>query len=333
MSSYTFRRATLADKPALLEFLNTHWGARHPLVNLPDYFTYYYQDGDPQRQELNFALCLAGEQLAAVCGFIPTSQTGEEIWISIWCADRKAKGSGLELMAQMLPLTGAARMSCNNIRPGTIPFYEFLGYTGGRIDHYYRLAPRDSYRLARVADPAFPPVGGSGQLRPFAGFEELKTAYTPPAAGGCHPAKDLWYLQRRYFNYPRQRYLAYGGFFGGRCPLLFFLRRAEACGSAALRLVDLVGDLSLLPQFGAAIDRLLQAQQAEYIDCYCWGPDPRLMARAGFTPRPAGSDDIIPHYLDPPLIENVEYYFFTSDPKDYLLFRADGDQDRPNLPC
>ena len=39
MSGYHFRRAAAADRGAIIEFMNLHWGARHPLVNLPDYFT------------------------------------------------------------------------------------------------------------------------------------------------------------------------------------------------------------------------------------------------------------------------------------------------------
>ena len=91
MSGYRFRRAAAADRGAIIEFMNLHWGSRHPLVNLPDYFTYYYQNGDPDSELLNFALCLEDERIAALCGFIPSSRDGREIWVSIWCADKKAQ--------------------------------------------------------------------------------------------------------------------------------------------------------------------------------------------------------------------------------------------------
>ena len=29
--------------------------------------------------------------------------------------------------------------------------------------------------------------------------------------------------------------------------------------------------------------------------------------------------------------ENTEYCYFTSDPDGFMLFKADGDQDRPNI--
>lgn len=331
MSGYSFRRAVSSDRAAIVQFMNLHWGSRHPLINLPDYFTYYYQNGDPTAELLNFALCLEDEKIAAVCGFIPSSQNGREIWISIWCADKKAKGSGLELMAQMPALTGAKRMSCNNIRPNTIPFYEFLGYTGARMGHFYRLGRRGEYRVARIADRAILPVSGDGVLRRFKTFEDLKKHFVPPMT--AHPYKDLWYLERRYFHYPRQDYLVYGGFAERGCPLLFCLRQVPVNGTCVLRLVDLVGDFALLPRFGRALDGLLAEMDAEYMDCYCWGIPAPTMAAAGLCERNENSVNIIPHYLTPPLIQNVEYYLFTSDPQGFVMFRADGDQDRPNIEC
>ena len=52
---------------------------------------------------------------------------------------------------------------------------------------------------------------------------------------------------------------------------------------------------------------------------------------AGFTERVEGDGCIIPNYLTPPVHENTEYYYFTNKPENFVLFKADGDQDRPNL--
>ena len=49
------------------------------------------------------------------------------------------------------------------------------------------------------------------------------------------------------------------------------------------------------------------------------------------TPRLEGDGSVIPNYLTPPLLENTEYYYFTNKPENFVLFKADGDQDRPNL--
>lgn len=331
MSSYHFRLATLQDKSAIVDFMNTHWGSRHPLINLPDFFCYYYQDGETDREALNFALCLhdSGE-IAALCGFLPSSEERDQLWVSIWCADKKAKGSGLELMNQIPKLTRAKLLSCNNIRPNTIPFYEFLGYTGAKMRHWYRLGTVPC-RLAKPASLTRLPVLGDGVLRRFSTEAEMEAAFCPPEY--AKPYKDNWYLARRFFHYPRQEYLIYGGMLDGVCRMLFCLRKVEVNGAVVLRLCDVIGRPALLPHFGEALDRLIEESHAEYLDCYCYGLPEETLSAAGFTERTELEGSVIPHYLTPPLIENVDFYLFTSDPEGFVMFRADGDQDRPNTPC
>ena len=70
---------------------------------------------------------------------------------------------------------------------------------------------------------------------------------------------------------------------------------------------------------------------AEYMDCYNAGIPADVWLAAGFTERVEGDGCIIPNYLTPPVHENTEYYYFTNKPESFVLFKADGDQDRPNL--
>ena len=98
-----------------------------------------------------------------------------------------------------------------------------------------------------------------------------------------------------------------------------------------LRIVDYIGDPELLPELGAALDALLKETGAEYADCYNVGIRPELWAEAGFRERTPEDPSVIPNYLTPPLYENTEYYYFTNKPEGFVLFKADGDQDRPNL--
>lgn len=90
-------------------------------------------------------------QLAAVAGYILANRSSRpDVWVSVWCARKGCNGIGLELMAALPGLTGARVLACNNIRPKTMAFYRFLGWSADRMDHYYRLAPRAEYRLARA---------------------------------------------------------------------------------------------------------------------------------------------------------------------------------------
>ena len=98
-----------------------------------------------------------------------------------------------------------------------------------------------------------------------------------------------------------------------------------------LRIVDFIGDPDVLPEAGNALDALLRETGAEYADCYNVGISPEIWKAAGFRERTKDDPSVIPNYLTPPLYENTEYYYFTNKPDRFVLFKADGDQDRPNL--
>ena len=332
MQDYTFRLATAGDKPAIFSFIETHWDLRTPLIHHPDMFRYYYENEDGS---LRFALAEQQGKIVALAGYIPANASPTpDIWVSIWVADKTAKGSGLELMAAIPALTNCRTMACNNIRPKTRAFYEFLGYSTGNLGHFYRLAPRETYQLAKVENPCILPVTGKAALRQLYTPQALQqSGFTPPQT--ANPYKDIAYLSKRYFGYPHQQYNVFGAYAPDEStPFALLVSRCiPALSTKVLRIVEYCGNIALLPQLGQAIDALLQEENAEYADFYCAGISAHIMAETGFSLREEqDTQTILPNYLSPPLLENTNYYYFTSQPQNFTMFKADGDQDRPNLP-
>lgn len=330
-SEYTFRLAVEADRAAIITFMNDHWGELHPIVNLPDFFAYYYDSGNGS---LRFALAEQNGKLAAIAGFTPASQAEfPDIWVSLWVADKTAKGSGLELMAALPKLTGCRTLACNNIRPETRPFYEFLGYTTGRVGHFYRLADLPHYAVANIQHKNIPPVSGNATLQLLPTSAALRqSGFVPPA--DANPYKDMWHIERRYYAYPRQQHEVYGVILPGNAsPAALLATRTIAVEEACvLRISDFIGNPSLLPQVGAAIAYLMEEKHAEYAELYCAGIDAQTLHGAGFVERLEEDENILPNYLTPPLYKNIDFYYFTSEPQNFTLFKADGDQDRPHTP-
>lgn len=330
MQPYTFRLATKADRQAIIDFINTHWGEKHPLVNLPPFFDYYYL---ARNDGLHFAIAETGGEIAAIAGFVPASQSkNPDIWVSLWVADKKQSGAGLELMAALPGLTGSRRISCNNIRPKTRPFYEFLGYITGRVGHFYRLAEKPAYQIASVAHRQILPAGGRAALTLLPTPQTLHACgFVPPK--GHNPYKDLWYIERRYFHYPQGQYFVWAAALPGQSApaALLATRTTRLNGTAALRIVDYIGEAEFLPQLGGAIQQLMEAENAEYADIYCAGIPADILHKTGFCERDGQDENIIPTYLTPLALQNVDYYYFTNDPENFTLFKADGDQDRPNI--
>ena len=150
------------------------------------------------------------------------------------------------------------------------------------------------------------------------------------------PRKDTWYMRRRYFHYPHFQYDVWAARENGRLLAYAVTRTVSAQDTGCVpvvRLVDFVGEDAVLPRIGAALDAILHREKAEYMDCYNAGVPAAVWRAAGFVERLPDDGQIIPNYLTPPLRENTEYYYFTNKPENFVMFKADGDQDRPNLPA
>ena len=308
-----------------MDFINANFDWKLPLVNLPEYFNFYYRSGEA----LQFALALDGSDLVAAAGYIRANNSeSPDIWVSVWVAKKGMNGVGLELMAALPELVGASVMACNNIRPKTMAFYRFLGWHAERMGHFYRLN-EGPHHLAKIVDDTVLPVGGDLQLQTVKGPEELAQLGMPPVMQA--PKKDIWYINRRYFDFPHLSYQVYTALENGS-PLCYLVCRVVDSGiGKVLRIVDFIGSVQLLPRLGLAIHSLICQAGAEYAECYCAGVAAEIMAAAGFCERKEGDKNILPNYLTPPLFENTDYYYFTNCPEIFVMFKADGDQDRPNL--
>lgn len=316
----------------MIDFINSHFDMRLPLINRPELYRHYYagRNGVPQ-----FVVAEQDGAYVSAAGYILANTSRQpDVWVSVWVAAKGHNGVGLELMNALPGLAGARVVACNNIRPNTCTFYRFLGWQAERLPHYYRLASRADYRLAIPQRATILPV------RPDLGLEKVESAADLFALGmppSPHtPAKDTWYMRRRYFHYPHFTYDVWAARENGRLLAYAVTRTVTAQDTdcvPVVRLVDFIGEDAVLPRIGAALDAVLRREKAEYMDCYNAGIPAEIWRAAGFCERLPEDGTVIPNYLTPPLRENTEYYYFTNKPEQFVMFKADGDQDRPNLPA
>ncbi len=317
----TFRLATWGEEGAIVDFVNAHFDMQLPLVNDPAFFKHYYCG-----ERLQFALAEQDGALVAVAGYILANESDTpDLWVSVWVAIAGAMGAGLELMNALPRLTGARVVACNNIRENTCAFYRFLGWTAERLPHYYRLSkaaragdcklfcPAQPCHTTQQTNTAQPCAGdqwspaphaethGVAQgdalpLQPVPDAATLAALGLPRRTGGAAqtPAKDVAYLQRRYFAYPYQTYDVWcvqeNGVLLAYCvtrTVQAFFAETPDQTIPVLRVVDFIGDASVLPRIGTALDAMMEAQGAEYTDCYCAGIPAETFAAAGFTERKA----------------------------------------------
>ena len=131
-------------------------------------------------------------------------------------------------------------------------------------------------------------------------------------------------MRRRYFHYPHFKYDVWAAQENGKL-LAYIVTRtvtAQETGCAAVvRLVDFIGEDSVLPRIGAALDAILNTR----VPSTWTATTPVSLQTSGWPPASPNASRAtaasIPNYLTPPVHENTEYYYFTNKPENFVLFK------------
>ena len=97
------------------------------------------------------------------------------------------------------------------------------------------------------------------------------------------PYKDEWYVTRRYFNHPINKYKVYGLSRDDSVEALLVLRIQQYGRSKVLRVIDYIGKRELLSGLREFFDT--QLKEYEYIDFYVLGFEEEYLKKAGFVLR------------------------------------------------
>lgn len=333
MDKVTIRRLADSELEEFRTFCESAWKSKHPLIHDEQLFEYYYRRDDGL---INFAVAKDDEtgEFLSVCGFIcASSSPTPDVWISFIVTKKGAPfGLGFKLLEQIRTLTSCRTIGCNNIRENTRNLYEFFGYYVGELAQYYRY--NDSlhkYTMCNIVSPDILSI-----LPSTLEFIELKSeseleCFNFEDFHENKPYKDSAYAKKRFFENRGLDYKIYAAKECGHAVALLVLRVVRHESSCVVRVVDFIGDTEYVSGCGQFLDRLMHELDAEFCDWYAFGVDKSAMASAGLSLRQKGDINIVPNYLNPPLMENTDYFFFTSDPSNYTMFKADGDQDRARL--
>ncbi len=329
----SIRRAKLKDIPTIMQFMEDHWLHGYALANNRAFFEWQFvHDG-----KVNIWIGIDDEigKLYAIQSFIvyryvDNPDLSGSVWLAIKSPDPTLAFNIQDaLWQEMKPRT----VPSPGLRPDAVKAFSLLGHTITKMDHYYRLADIENYKIALIKEKNIPPATNTGYcLAPIYTLEEVKNIIPERQLIESTPSKDYEYIQWRYFNHPIFEYeiwkitnpdsVAEG---------VLITRNEQANGAKSCKIVDFYGNPKLLGKITYALDCIIDDRHYEYIDIYSYGIPTDIYESAGLTMCDASSPNIIPNYFQPYSPQNSDIMLVKPDLPDTILFRGDSDQDKPRL--
>ncbi len=340
MSVIETRFATAQDRGALLSFIHDHWSATHVFCNAPDVFDWQYLQPDGR---FNMVLAQQGDTVLGVLGFIPMGRfdaaLGDgDVLLALWKVrdDIAPPGLGLRMLKLIQSQLKPRMIGAIGTSEMVGPLYRALGYTLDHLHHAAIFAEGGAARIASgVPDHAF--AAGSintGDCRLIAPTLADHDAVEMISASNT-PHKSLAYVQERYLNHPFYAYHTALVWQNTKPRALVVWRRVECNGSHILRIVDIIGDTDWLAHGQALFRPILAQSGAEYIDLMQLGTNDGVLQTGGWISPDWVDGLILPNYFAPFVAQNITitlaYRQFTPGARPVRLYRADSDQDRPNM--
>lgn len=323
------RFATKADIPAIMDFIDKNWKKGHILATDREIFDFQYVYGE----EVCFVLNVSekDQEILGVLGYIPYG-TGEErdIFTAIWMGGKGGFMQGTELILYLEQNGRCRDLFCVGLAGRVVSIMKYLRKQIRDFEHFYRLNPDiEEFHVAKIhTKPKMPEnVPSRATIRQVKDFEEVEEMLGR-VGKNRRPYKSPEFVKRRYFEHPEFTYDLYHIILGNMDGLLV-CRTQEALGKKVYRVIDLIGDLETIAYSGPVFEKKF-AQGYEYADCLVDGMEEELMNLAGFQLKTKEDGNIIPNYFEPFEQENIVIHNFMPKGQDVVMFKGDGDQDRPN---
>jgi hypothetical protein len=330
--------ASLNDVADIMSFINSEWKEGHILARDEVFFRYEHQI----KNQINFVISKDEYmKINGVLGFISSAlEDYSDICTVIWKVSKNSQNPilGIQLLQFLQKEKGVRTVLSVGINKKTIGIYKYLGMYTDSLNQFVMINKSiQEFKIAKVNElKDFDSISVSLDvnydiklikqeldLSDF-NFEEYKQNI---------PFKNKKYFSKRYFEHPIYQYSVYGAYFKNKLVGLIVTRVQSYNESKILRIVDFIGEEKCLLSFGNFFSELIVKKGYEYADFYCFGLHQDLLNNAGFYLIDLSKEDlIIPNYFYPYLLKNIPIYFFadTNKIESLRLFKADGDQDRPN---
>ncbi|MGM9571859.1 MAG: hypothetical protein ACI3ZR_06515 [bacterium] len=330
MEKYIIRYATKEDIPAIKQFIDINWKKNHILVRAEGLFEWQYISN-----KIDYVLGLDHKNnIQGMLGYISyDDKDGRDIATSMWKANPGTGFLGIKLLIYVMQNEKYRTLFSPGINIKTSGgIYKRMNISTGKMNQWYRLRKLPAYKIAKIKETDIPKIASLKHAKcvKYNSFKDFTNDFNHEkyVLKVSVPYKSLNYIKRRYFEHPFYTYLIYGAKIEEETQAVIILREQKYNDSKVIRFVDCIGNINTLTYVTNFLDEILQKTKSEYIDLYEKGVPESVLRNAGWT-KVNETKNIIPNYFSPYEQCNVEINYCTTD-ENIVLFRGDGDQDRPN---
>ena len=339
---YDIRFCRIDEFDELIEFIDTYWRKNHVFVLSKEMFDFQHLNLRDNRYDFIIAKHRESGEIHSALGFVTTQQFDENIkdvvvWPAIWKTrdDIKVKGLGVSLFYYLKEHVAIDSIAALGISEIALSIYKHWNFETGKIRHYilpnhklnnYYLCDNlnkiasvsmddDTLKLKEIDCDEYENIDASEEV-----FSDL------------NKYKSKKYYANRFFHHPIYKYVFYS-IGQDDVKAIMIARICGHEGHDCLRIVDYIGDVSHLKAVGNQLNELMEKNQYEYIDFVEVGLDDRKLSEAYFVDKETIEGLVVPNYFEPFEKRNIylDYSLKTVSGYKAEFFKADSDQDRPNL--
>lgn len=341
-SSYNIKQVPVCEVDKLIHFINVHWKHSHPLAESRELLDFQHLDKDKDCYNFLVAENKETGEYDALIGFIPVAQFDKALagngdyWGAIWKTRDDIYNPELSTVAFFLwrslfklpyfhsyAAIGISDIAGQIYKVSRIPV-DYLRQFYLRNDHI------KNYQIAR-----FPIESRSGS----AFSDESYTLHLADNVewdkitikGEYAPLKTPLYFCNRFANHPVYRYRFIEVRKKGILESILAVRIMRVGDASSIRVVDVLGKLPDTCIKGQLLE-LLYRTGAEYMDFMNFGLSEETFTKMGFELLDLEGETIVPNYFEPFERRNVKIEIaYKTKGDNYVAFKADSDQDRPNM--
>ena len=331
---YEIRLCRYDEINKLQSFIDIHWKKDHILsINTS---LLKWQHFNKEDNVLNFVVAWDSvtDTFIGILGFIPLNHFDKklnsgDLWLAIWkvAENNTQPGLGLLLFEYLEEKYGPKSIGSIGINLRVKKVYDLLKFQTNKTNQYYYLNSCKDFRIAEIPILAERPSPLNSNFI-LSKIDDLKKISNFNI--NYKPFKSIQYLINRYQQHPIYTYSFYLISSDQKEFAILVLRKVSLNNSSCLRIVDVLGDLSKIGSLESALNEMLKEHNAEYIDCINFGIEEETFKKLGFQKR--NNEVIIPNYFEPFEKKNIDIQFaIKTDYNNYIIFKGDSDQDRPNF--